>query len=211
MNLGLIGAGGFVGSQVLEAALARGHTVTALVRRPDAVTRTHERLRLVTGDTFTPASLDALVRGQDAVVTVAGPPQAKHDSAPFERAAQTLVQSMTTHGVQRLITIAGAAARLPGEALGFKRGLLRLVLENIVMPDVIRTKDLEVAAVAASSLRWTIVRPPRIGSGGASGGVVASDTDLAGVKVDVVDIADFIVRCLDSDEWVRRAPTVASR
>ena len=42
MNIALIGATGFVGSNVLEEALSRGHRVTALSRHPS---KTMTRLR----------------------------------------------------------------------------------------------------------------------------------------------------------------------
>lgn len=38
MNLLLFGATGATGQQVMEQALARGHQVTAVARRPEAIT-----------------------------------------------------------------------------------------------------------------------------------------------------------------------------
>jgi uncharacterized protein YbjT (DUF2867 family) len=43
MKVALIGAGGLVGGPTLDALLAAGHDVRALVRRPAAFTRTHFR------------------------------------------------------------------------------------------------------------------------------------------------------------------------
>src|SRR5260221_12941522 len=50
MRLFIVGATGGIGEQLVEQALARGHRVTAFVRSPEKVGRTHERLTIVGGD-----------------------------------------------------------------------------------------------------------------------------------------------------------------
>ena len=59
----------------------------------------------------------------------------------------------------------------------------------LVMPATIRTKDLETEVVAASGPDWTILRPPRTGSGHPTGRVAVGLTDLAGSRLDVQDRA----------------------
>lgn len=207
MKIAVIGATGFLGRAFSTKALAQGHSLRILSRRPEQSTGGVE---IVRGDTFDPAALRELVRGMDAIVSFAGPPRTgRHDSAPYAAAMESLVAAAEEARVDRLVTVAGAAAQLPGERLGWRRSLLRFVLKR-VMPDVIRTKDLELHIVAASGLRWTVLRPPRIGEGRATGKVHATDTDLAGVRLDVEDVADFVLDVLGGDEWVRRAPTLAS-
>lgn len=209
MRLAIIGATGFIGGRLARKALEAGHEVRALVRRPLA--DLDGRIEVVRGDMSMPGALAELASGVAAIVSTAGPPRTgRHDSAPYGAAMQALVAAAAHAGVRRLITIAGAAARLPGERLGVKRTLLRWLLSTIVMPDVIRTKDIESRIVAGSSLDWTIVRPPIVRQDAPTGTVFATDTDLAGLGVDVEDLADFILGLLGSTEWVRRAPTVAS-
>ncbi|MBC8098515.1 MAG: NAD(P)H-binding protein, partial [Armatimonadetes bacterium] len=50
MHIALFGATGRTGSRVLALALQRGWTVTALVRNPQKLTVTHERLTVITGE-----------------------------------------------------------------------------------------------------------------------------------------------------------------
>jgi len=210
-QLAIIGATGFVGRTLVQKALAAGHRVRALARRPEALAELAARIEVVRGDLFDPASLGQLVQGADAVISVAGPPfQGHHAPEPYEKASSDLVAAARAAGARRIITIAGAAARLPGEKLGVKRSLLRALLGRVVMPDIIRTKDREVAVIASSDLDWTIIRPPRIGKGAPTGKVRATDQDLAGSTVDVEDLTDFILAQLQGREWVRRAPTIAS-
>lgn len=211
MRLAVLGATGFIGQSFVRKALAAGHEIRALARQPDSLGDLASQVVIVRGDMFTPATLATLIQGVDGVVSAAGPPrEGRHASEPYEAAMKTVVASMKSVGATRLITIAGAAARMPGEALGLKRSALRALLGTLVMPDVIRTKDIEVAVVVDSGLDWTVVRPPRVGRGQPTGEVKATDRDLAGTGIDVDDLTDFMVRLLDTDEWIGRAPTVAS-
>ncbi|MBI3241256.1 MAG: NAD(P)H-binding protein [Chloroflexi bacterium] len=77
--------------------------------------------------------------------------------------------------------------------------------KNKVMPDVIKTKDIELKTIAESGLNWTVLRPPIVGSGNAAGNVVASEKDMTGSKIGVEDITDFILSALQTKEWDRKA------
>lgn len=196
----------------MKKALETGHQVRALARSPEKLGDLQAQAEVIQGDMFDAAVLKLVVEGVDAVISVAGPPrQGRHDSEEHARSTRLLVEAMQSAEVSRLIAITGAAARVPGQKLGFKQSLLRLLLANLVAPDVIRTKDLELKLIAASSLNWTVLRPPRIGSGKPTGEVAASGTDLTGTRIDVEDITDFILSLLQTQEWDRKAPIVSSR
>lgn len=210
MKLSILGATGFVGRVLVRKALAAGHEVRVLARSPEKLGDLEDRVEVVRGDLLDPPSLAKLVAGADAVISVAGPPlKGHHDPERHASGTAALVRAMEAAGVDRLTTIAGAAARVPGLRLGPKQALLRVVL-RAVMPDVIRTKDLEVKAVTSSRLTWTIVRPPRIGAGKPTRRVRALEAELAGARVDVEDVTDFILGLLATHEWDRKAPVVAS-
>ncbi|MCI0554909.1 MAG: NAD(P)H-binding protein, partial [Anaerolineae bacterium] len=72
------------------------------------------------------------------------------------------------------------------------------------------TKDIELQIIHASGLNWTVLRPPIMGSGNPTGKVAASESDMTGTKIDVEDITDFILSLLETHEWDRKAPIVAS-
>ncbi|MES2318060.1 MAG: NAD(P)-dependent oxidoreductase [Pseudomonadota bacterium] len=68
MNITLIGASGFIGTAVLNEALARGHHVTALVTRPERLAA-HERVTALAADVNDVARLSAQLAGADVVVS----------------------------------------------------------------------------------------------------------------------------------------------
>ena len=73
MNILLIGATGGTGQEILPRLLAAGHTVTALVRRPEAITTKHEHLVVRPGGVRDPDLVERAVQGQDAVICAFGP------------------------------------------------------------------------------------------------------------------------------------------
>jgi len=144
MRLAITGATGFVGSSVLDAALAEGHAVRALARRDQP---RRQGVTWVRGDLNDTAALAALVQGADAVVHVAGLTNTP-DPADFEAANVTgtanLIAAMNSAGVKRLVFVSSLAARMPQlSAYGASKAKAEALVE-------------------ASGLDWTTVRPPGV-------------------------------------------------
>lgn len=142
--LAITGGTGFVGSRLIDLALAAGHTVRALTRRPQP-----ERAGVtwVPGALDTTDALDTLVAGADAVLHVAGVVSAP-DRAGFiagnVTGTQAMVDATTRAGVRRFVHVSSLAAREPDvSTYGWSKHEAELV-------------------VAASALDWTMVRPPAI-------------------------------------------------
>ncbi|MFJ9352182.1 NAD(P)H-binding protein [Streptomyces sp. NPDC101237] len=63
MNIVVFGANGPTGRQVTAQALAEGHTVTAVTRRPERFPAGDARLRVAAADVFDPAAVSRAVAG----------------------------------------------------------------------------------------------------------------------------------------------------
>ena len=140
--LAVTGATGFVGQALLDQALADGHTVRALVRRPQAA---RAGVEWIMGGLDDGAALRSLLRGAEAVIHVAG---VVNDAAEFERGNVTgtlnLIEAMQAEGLARLIYVSSLSAREP-ELSAY--GASKARAEKLIL---------------ASGLDWTIVRPPGI-------------------------------------------------
>ena len=68
MNLLVFGATGKTGRLVVERALAKGHTVTALVRDP--IKLTHPGVRVFPGNATNPSDVRAAMRGRDSLLVL---------------------------------------------------------------------------------------------------------------------------------------------
>ncbi|MGY6552757.1 MAG: NAD-dependent epimerase/dehydratase family protein [Erythrobacter sp.] len=140
----LTGATGFVGSHVLEAALAAGHEVRALTRREQAPVGGVTWIRGTLGDQ---AALAELVTGADAAVHIAGLTNT-HNPADFIPANVTgtanLIAVMQASAAGRLVFVSSLAARKPDlSAYGASKAEAEALVE-------------------ASRLDWTTVRPPAV-------------------------------------------------
>jgi nucleoside-diphosphate-sugar epimerase len=144
VTIAVTGATGFVGQALIDAALAENRDVRALTRRAQ---ESRDGVTWVAGDLGDRAALSRLVAGAEAVVHVAGLTNVRNPSE-FETAnvAGTLavIEAMLAAGVRRLVFVSSLSAREPGlSAYGASKA---------------RAERL----VKASSLDWTIVRPPAV-------------------------------------------------
>src|SRR3954471_12667648 len=102
MNILVTGATGKVGSRLSKRLAQRGARVRALVRDATLAARLREdSIELVEGDLLQPASLEAAVRGVDAVV---------HCAAFFRGATPEQAHAVNDLGTQHLASAARAAA-----------------------------------------------------------------------------------------------------
>ena len=144
MKLAITGGTGFVGSHVIDAALAAGHEVTALTRREQP---SRPNLRWVSGSLEDRPALKSLVHDADAAIHVAGIINAPNAEG-FERGNVTGTLSMlaaaTAGGVRRFVHVSSLAAREPQLSL---YGASKARAEELV---------------ESSGLDWVIVRPPAV-------------------------------------------------
>lgn len=144
MILAVTGGTGFVGSHFIDLALAAGHEVKALTRRPQQPRRD---LTWVRGSLSDADALRSLVEGCTCVVHIAGvlTGRVRQD---FERGnvegTLAMLAAATAAGITRLVHVSSLAAREPELSLygGSKA----------------RSEEL----VQRSGLDWVIVRPPAV-------------------------------------------------
>ena len=144
LNLAITGGTGFVGQRLLDCALAQGHHVRALTRRPQAP---RDGVTWVEGALDRPDRLAALVKSTDAVIHVAGVVNAT-DEAGFEAGnvigTGAILAAAEQAGIERFVHVSSLAAREP-----------QLSLYGA-------SKARSEALVAASPLSTAVVRPPAI-------------------------------------------------
>ena len=113
MRLAVTGGTGFVGTHVVDAALAAGHEVRALTRREQPP---RDNLEWIPGDLASREAVHQLVRDADAVIHVAGVINAP-DAAGFEagNVAGTLAMlaAATAGGVRRFVHVSSLVVREP--------------------------------------------------------------------------------------------------
>ena len=111
MKVALIGASGFVGSQVLKELVDRGHQVTTITRNPDKVVLEDSQITSVKGDVLNSDEVANLVAGHDAVISAYNPGWTNPDLRnEFLKGAQSIQAGVKQSGVKRLLVVGGAGS-----------------------------------------------------------------------------------------------------
>lgn len=139
--LAITGATGFVGRVLVDQALAAGHQVRALTRRPQPA---RAGVTWITGALDRDDSLGELVAGADAVIHVAGVVNAP-DRAGFVignvEGTRAMLAAAQRGGVTRFVHVSSLAAREPELSIyGWSKAEAERLVET-------------------SGLAWSIVRP----------------------------------------------------
>ena len=111
MKVALIGASGFVGSQVLKELVNRGHQITTITRNPDKIISDSNLVTSVKGDVLNAGEVTNLVAGHDAVISTYNPgwtnPNLRNE---FLEGAQSIQAGVKKSGVKRLLVVGGAGS-----------------------------------------------------------------------------------------------------
>ena len=187
-RIAITGGTGFVGTNLIDMAIARGHDVRALTRRPQPP---RSGLVWIDGALDQPGSLTRLVEGCGSVIHVAGVINGSDEE--FRRGnvigTEAMVDAAGRAGIKRFVHVSSLAAREPGlSAYG-------------------RSKAESEESVIASGGDWTIIRPPAVYGPGdreilelfriARTGVVPLPPRGSLSVIAVSDLCRLLLDCLD--------------
>ena len=111
MKLAIIGASGFVGSQLLAEALRRGYMVTAFVRAPQNITLQDKNLIVKKVNILNENELSSFLIGHDIVLSAYNPgwknPNIYND---FIIGSKSIQNATKKAGIKRLLVVGGAGS-----------------------------------------------------------------------------------------------------
>jgi nucleoside-diphosphate-sugar epimerase len=140
----LTGGTGYVGSRLIPQLLQRGHAIRAMARR-SSISRLPSECDVVAGDVLDPAALTASMAGCDTVVQLVGTPR------------PTPWKGTQFRAIDRPSGLASVAAARETQGVHFI--YVSVAHPAPVMRDYIAVRAECEAAIRASGLRATIVRP----------------------------------------------------
>lgn len=161
MRIVIFGANGQTGRLLTGQALAAGHDVAAVTRRPAQFPIAHDRLAVVEADVRDAPAVDRAVEGADVVLSALGVPFTRKQITIYSQGAGNIIAAMSRHGVKRLIVVSSSATEPHHHADGgfaLNRVFQPLVTATIgktTYADMRRMEEL----VRGSDLEWTIMRP----------------------------------------------------
>ncbi|MDN5005501.1 NAD(P)-dependent oxidoreductase [Bradyrhizobium sp. GCM10027634] len=170
MKISVLGATGGTGQTIVRQALEAGHNVTALVRRPEALRVTGQKLSILVGDARDPDIIDQLVVAHDAVICSLGITVSRNmhekindDVRPDVCTVSTklLFESMLRYGVKRIVLMSTHGAGRSKDESPYVVRLRGLVQNRILDKDEME----EFIASNRVPIDWTVIRNPLIYDG----------------------------------------------
>lgn len=172
MRLTIVAATGGIGRHLVEQAVAAGHEVTAVARRPRALPAGVRAVAVDLADPD-PRALAGAVRGADAVLSALGPRDPRADAGITSHGTRAIVAAMRAEHARRIIIVSAAPVGpvpVPGRAEPPRHdpgdGLLMRYLGGPLARAMFgrHYADLAVAErlLRDSGLEWTVSRPPKL-------------------------------------------------
>jgi uncharacterized protein YbjT (DUF2867 family) len=210
MRIAVLGASRGTGAQCVRAALERGHTVTAFSRNPDTLQLESSvdqvRLTKLAGDIHQPRSVDAAVRGQDAVIVTASAPSLKafrENPNFFTEGTGYAIDAMRAHGVRRLVVLSALGT---GESRRLMNFLVKKLVLSLLLKAPFEDHERQERLVRESGLDWVIARPARLTDGpGRKKYVKKTAIEPVPGSIARADVADFLVTACEVGTWVNHA------
>lgn len=203
MKLLVIGATGGTGQHLVSDALAKGHDVTVLVRHPDRIPASSDRLHIVAGslpdDT---AALASAVAGQDAVISTLGVGRSLKSHHLIARSLPAIVNAMESQGVRRLVVMSGYGVGATYRDMP----LLPRIMIRVLLADLYADKAAGEDAVFRSNLDWTLAYASTLTNGPKTGRYrVGERLSLSGLpRISRADVADFLLKQVTDQSSVKK-------
>ena len=200
MNIIVFGARGDVGSRIVSEALARNHSVTAVVRNEAQVESLPTSVTGRVADVTNTKQVSELIASHDVAISALRPPEGQ------EEILSDLTQAVLTASAQtgvRIIVVGGAASlKVPGlnghtvlTAPGF--------LPDEVVPIAKACQSQFELCIADNEADWTYLCPPAMLTPGERTGQYRTGTDTLVVDADgnaAIAMEDFAVAMIDEAE-----------
>lgn len=193
MKISVIGASAGVGLLTVQRALERGHTITTLSRSLPVI-KPGPRLTILQGSATNTGDLRSATVGADAVIVTLGTGRSTKATTLYSQAAAQLVAlQQETRTQAPFIVLTGFGA---GESAAYNAPLMR-ILFSLLLKDVYADKTRMEETIAASTMRWVIVRPGRLVDGPLTEQYRVEVALRPGMRIGSIrraDVADHLVK-----------------
>ena len=209
MKLLIVGATGGTGRELVGQALERGHHVTALARDPAKLDLRNERLTVARGDVMDFVSVEAAVRGQDAVLCALGHKRWFYPTRILSEGTRNLIRAMEKESIRRFVCETSLGI---GDSWGRMGLYYTLFVGTFILPFYFFDKARQERVIRGSALDWIIVRPGVL-TNGLKRGVYRHGPTVGNwlwtVRISRADVADFMLSQVTSDAYLHQSPGIS--
>lgn len=223
MRILLVGANGRTGLLVVNEAISRGHTVTALVRNPSSL-ESQPGLTIAEGSPLDASSIEAAFKATDDTdqpsVVIVTLNAARASDNPFARSISpprllaesvtNILATMDNYGVHKFVYTSAFGVGSSAQHLPL---LMRLLIRYSNLGLAYKDHEEVDEIVKKSKSDWTLVRP-----------VVMTEKEKQNVKcleddgkgagmsasISRASVAAFLVDAAEGDKWARTTPVISN-
>lgn len=152
----VFGASGRTGKLVLEEALARGHSVTAVVRDSAKIEGFEDRVTVVTAGLNDTDKIKDAVSGQDVIISALGTTSRKANTV-LSDGTRNIVDAMKNAGSKRILAVTSLGCRDSIKLM--KSFVFREIIIKRLAKQIWADKDRQEEVIEQSGLDYLIVRP----------------------------------------------------
>jgi putative NADH-flavin reductase len=210
IKIAVIGGTGKSGQYLIKHLIEKGYTFKALVRNPQHFTEIYPLAEIVIGDVTNPDAVHELLKGCNAVISMLGMGLPPGNPTQFANATRNILNAMQAHNILRYIVTTGLNVDTPFDKKSAETAAATAWMRQN-FPASTQSKQEEYELLAASTARWTMLRLPMIELTDELRPVSISVTDCPGNHISAASLADFAVRQLFDDSYMRQAPFIADK
>ena len=214
-HLFLLGGSGRTGGHIIDYALGKGHTLTALVRDPDKLTP-RVGLTVVQGTPTSRSDVNRAIGGADAVIVAlnstrrSDTPWAKPVSPPrlMADSVANATAAMATRGIRRIVVVSAFGV---GDSLSTAALPLRWMFTRTNLKHTYADHNLVDKEIRDTDTDWTLLRPAAYNKKPEAGKIAV--TDIHGPKpsfaISRAAVAQFAVDVVDKGAYIHEAPIIS--
>ena len=208
----VFGANGRTGRLLCEQALAAGHGVAAVTRRPSEFPIEHDRLTVVEADAHDAQTVDRAIDGADVVLSTLGVPFTRKPITIYGDGVRNITAAMSRHGITRLVVVSSSATQPHHHADG--GFLMNRVLQPLVTATIGKTTYTDMRAMERhlreSELEWTIVRPSGLFDAARVTRYELHEDQAPGIYTSRADLAACLLHQATDTRFMRKAVAVTT-
>lgn len=212
MSIVVFGAHGPTGRLLVSHALAAGHQVIAVTRRPDKFPQQHPNLTVARADVLDASAVEGVVSGADAILSTLGAPYGRKQVAVYSVGVRNILTAMERHQVRRLVVVSSSATdpKPYADAGFFFNRVVQPFVVNVVGKTVYEDMRRMEELIRNSEVDWTIVRPSGLFDTDFVSDYELAEDHIAGRFTARSDLAAAMLAQVDDERYVRKILAIAT-
>ncbi len=215
MKIFLLGATGSTGYEVLKRLVKDSHIVKVLIRNraklnlAEVQPSGEGKVELIDGSVLDSEKLKEYFEGSDLVISALGTGTNNNYTEIYSEGGRNILSAMRANQIRKLITITSGLIDMSDPSTD------NFFLNRIIRPNFNKVyydqTRWETILDETKDIDWICVRPPYLTNKGFTGKYRVQDKHCpkGGRKISRADLADFIIKQIDSLEYIHKKPVVA--